>query len=125
MVGPVRRTLLTRRAGEPGTMKLMAQYGESLVCVRYRYDADAQERLKTVEIVVERIAWRSRAPREEESMVRVRLEPHEDLLRRAVLQAGARWEEATDTWKITRKGARALGLLTRILRPRRRGKESV
>ena len=125
MVGPVRRTLLTRRAGQPGTMKLMAQYGDSLLCVRYRYDADAQERLKTVEIVVERKPWRSRAQRDEESIVRVRLEPHEDLLRRAVLQAGSRWDETTDTWKMTQKSARALGLSKRIVRPRRRRKESL
>lgn len=103
----------------------MAQYGQSLVCVRYRYDAEAGERLKTVEIVVDRTPWRSRTPRDAESIVNVRLEPHEELLRRALLQAGGRWEEATETRKITQKSARALGLLPRILRPRRRKKKSL
>jgi len=32
------RVRLTRRAGQPGTTKLAEQYGENLLCVRYRYD---------------------------------------------------------------------------------------
>jgi len=119
----LRRTLLTRRAGQPGTKKLMAQYGEDLVCVRYRYDADTRERIKTVEVIVERTAWRSRAPSGPESVVRIRVEPDEDLLRRALLQSGGRWDEPTDTWKLTRKTARALGLLPRILRGRPQRRE--
>ena len=123
----MRRTLLTRRAGQPGTKKLMMQYGEDLVCVRYRYDDDRRERLKTVEIVVERTAWRSRSPAEVESIVRIRVDPREDLLRRAQPRPAPRWDETTDTWKLTRKTAGALGLLSRILRarPPRRMKDSL
>ncbi len=92
------RTLLTRRAGQPGTKKLLMQYGRELVCVRYRYDEDRCERLKTVEIVVERVEWhpgkRAAAPEK----VRVRILPGEGLLRRAALFAGARWDESTDTF---------------------------
>ena len=43
--------------GQRGTRKLLAQYGDRLVCVRYRYDAQRRKRLKTVELIVEEDAW--------------------------------------------------------------------
>jgi hypothetical protein len=52
------RTQVTLQPGQKGTKKLLAQYGEQLVCVRYRYDATRQRRLKTVELVVEETPWR-------------------------------------------------------------------
>ena len=46
--------------GMSGTKKLLARYGESLVCVRYRYDRATGRRVKTAELIVEDVAW---APR--------------------------------------------------------------
>ncbi len=43
------------KPSQPG--KLLAQYGEQLVCVRYRYDATSHKRIKTVEIVVAESEW--------------------------------------------------------------------
>ena len=40
------------QAGAEGTKQLLAQYGDRLICVRYRYDARRKKRLKTVEFVV-------------------------------------------------------------------------
>jgi len=48
-------TTVTRRKlqpGEPGTRKLWAEYGEKLVCVRYRYNAENRRRMKTIELVI-------------------------------------------------------------------------
>jgi hypothetical protein len=116
------RTLLTRRAGQPGTKKLMAEYGSDLVCVRYRYDEDRCERIKTVEVIIDRSEWSPRRRDPDETVVRFKLEGREDLLRRAVMFAGGRWDERTDTWTLPRRAAAALGLLTRtIRRSRRRG----
>ena len=42
-------------ARQKGTKKLVTQFGERLVCVRYRYDAVAQVRYKTVELVIEAV----------------------------------------------------------------------
>ena len=42
-----------QKPGENGTKKLLARYGRSLLCVRYRYDEIRGVRLKTVELVVE------------------------------------------------------------------------
>jgi hypothetical protein len=51
-------TQVTLQHGQKGTKQLLAQYGEQLVCIRYRYDATRQRRLKTVELVVEETPWR-------------------------------------------------------------------
>lgn len=115
------RTLLTRRAGQSGTKKLMRRYGADLVCVRYRYDDERQERMKTVEVVLEQVRWDRKPSRDPNESVAVKLDEREDLLRRAVLFAGGRWNESTDTWTLSRRKAEGLGLESRI-RDRKRGK---
>lgn len=39
---------LTLTPGQPGTKRLVEQYGERLVCVRYRYDQLRRRRDKTI-----------------------------------------------------------------------------
>ena len=43
------RAQVTLQPGQKGTKKLLAQYGDQLVCVRYRDDSARRRRLKTVE----------------------------------------------------------------------------
>jgi len=50
----IQRTIIP---GQPGTKKLVDQFGEELVCVRYRYDTKNKQRLTTVEIIVDRQKW--------------------------------------------------------------------
>ena len=57
------RTLLHLKPGQKCTKQLLAQYGDRLVCVRYRYDAQQQKRFKTVEFIVAERAWNPPAPR--------------------------------------------------------------
>ena len=51
------------RSGMPGTKRLIARYGERLVCVRYLYDEARGRRLKTVELVIDEAPWRGRQRR--------------------------------------------------------------
>jgi hypothetical protein len=37
--------------------KLVERYGDGLVCVRYRYDAERRKRIKTVELIEEDAEW--------------------------------------------------------------------
>jgi hypothetical protein len=48
------RTLKTLRPGHKGTKELVARYGTSLLCVRYRFDDLTRERVKTVELIIQR-----------------------------------------------------------------------
>ena len=47
-------TTKTLKLGQKGTRELLARFGPSLLRVRYRYDEDRREPLKTVELVVKR-----------------------------------------------------------------------
>jgi hypothetical protein len=51
------RVRLVRRPGQHGTREYVEQYGDRLVCVRYRYDAAAGRRYKTIEIIVDEAPW--------------------------------------------------------------------
>src|SRR5476651_2730552 len=51
------KTRLTLKPGQYGTKSLVKKYGDDLICVRFRYDAKSQQRIKTVELVIERSPW--------------------------------------------------------------------
>ena len=48
------RARLTLKLGQPGTKGPLAHYGKRLVCVRYRYDEQTHQRVKTVELIEDR-----------------------------------------------------------------------
>jgi hypothetical protein len=51
------RVRLVRRPGQPGTREYVEEYGDRLICVRYRYDAATQRRYKTIELIVDEAPW--------------------------------------------------------------------
>ena len=51
-------TSTTVQPGQRGAKKFLAQYGDRLVCVRYRSDAQQRKRFKTIELIVEEWPWR-------------------------------------------------------------------
>jgi hypothetical protein len=50
----IRRIL---KPGQKGTRKLLEEYGDRLLGVRYIYDDEKQIKLKTAEIIVEKKPW--------------------------------------------------------------------
>ena len=46
------QTRVTLRPGDKGTKKLVREFGQKLICVRYRYDPIGRIRYKTVELVM-------------------------------------------------------------------------
>ena len=113
-------TRLTLRPGQRGTRKLVERFGELLVRVRYRYDAAAGRRLKTVELVVDSVPWRPRARRprrRDDEIVAVRIEFHESDLRQRAKNLGAVWRPAQKLWEVRWGDARRLGIAHRVIRP--------
>jgi hypothetical protein len=51
---------LKLKPGQNGTKKLLARFGERLVCVRYRYDEARRQRFTTVELIVAQAPWTPR-----------------------------------------------------------------
>ena len=109
---------MTLRPGMPGTKRLLARYGERLVCVRYLYDEALNRRLKTVELVIGEAPWHGRARRprrDDHDLVGVRIEWRESALRAAVKQAGAIWRPRQKLWEMTWETVRALGIGNRVV----------
>lgn len=110
------KTRLVLKAGEHGTKKLVKEYGEQLMFVRYRYDAIKKKRYKTVELIIEEVDWQP-ALRPEE-LVAIRVQYDEFELREKVKAAGARWNPRRQFWEMSYWQAVELGLERRMARER-------
>ena len=112
------RTLKTLKPSQKGTKELMARYGASLLYVRYRYDENHRERLKTVELVVQRRSRKRKAERPRSGKlggqaggassrrVALRIGWRERDLRRRVKSAGGWWDPVRRVWILRRDVAR-------------------
>src|ERR687891_702359 len=77
----------TVQPGQRGAKKLLTQYGDRLVCVRYRYDEQRQKRLKTIELIIEEESWTPfKTPPPADVLVPLRIAPVEVTLRQQVKQ---------------------------------------
>lgn len=94
----------------PGTKRLSERFGDELVCVRYRIDAQSQRRYTTVELVVASGPLPPPLPAE----VYVRVAYEEVELRKKVKAAGGQWCQERKLWRMPRVSARRLGLLRRV-----------
>lgn len=96
-----------------GAIKLASQFGESLVCVRHRTDAQGLYRYTTVELLVETTKINPRVDADDGVQLRIAL--YEKSLRTIVLAAGAVCDSKTGLWHISRRMARTLKLTDRIV----------
>lgn len=108
------KTKLILKPGRRGTRKLLAQYGKRLVCVRYRYDERLKRRYKTVELIVDEIAWDPKPPRAG-TRVSVRISYTENAVRRQIKNSGGRWDGKAQVWRMRYDKAVELGLRDRIV----------
>lgn len=108
------RVRLKLKPGQRGTKHLLKQYGDRLVCVRYRYDEVTKKRYTTVELIVEEEQWEP--PRfKPDDIVRLIVSWKEVELRQIIKDVGGRWSKSSKTWKLPYKTARKLGLKARIV----------
>lgn len=108
------RTRLIRQPGQPGTKKLVEQYGTELVCVRYRYDDQRGKRYKTVELIVEESAYAPPSKLKPNTIVGLRISLAETVLQKKVKQAGGIWNRNRQLWEIRYDRVVELGLEGRI-----------
>lgn len=107
------RIRLVRRPGQFGTKPLVAKYGKSLVCVRYRYDRQTKKRYKTAEIIVEEVEWTPTYPDDTAVMIKIaRTERH---LQKLLREAGALWYQRLLMWELPYRLAVELQLTDRII----------
>ena len=94
----------TLKPGDRGTTRLLREYGDRLVCVRYRFDHERNKHVTTVEIVVdersaieEHTTSSNQTPISQESVV-VRIDFHETELREKAKQANGIWDPQRRGW---------------------------
>lgn len=87
------------KPGQKGTKKLVIQYGDALVCVRYRYDVEKHKQFKTVEIIVSESDWTPPPAKHSESdLVSLRIGIADKLLQNQVKAVGGRWDREKQFW---------------------------
>lgn len=105
------------KPGQPGTKQLLEQYGEKLVCMRYRYDASTRKRIKTIEIVVAESEWLPPAQRfAKDEIVWLRIGFVERPKQQQLLAAGGKWDSKRCVWSIRYDAAVKLGFATQVER---------
>ena len=110
------RTRLTLLPGERGAKQLHEQYGDQLVCVRYRYDEQQQKRFKTGELIVGETVWIPPAgQRPGDSVVSLRVAVSEREVREQVKRAGGVWKPERRVWELRYDQVVLLGLEERIV----------
>ena len=92
------KTRLILKAGQPGTKRLVEKYGDSLLCVRFKYDEESRQRLKTVELIVERTAWSPLPRYADDTLVPLRIGAGDMPLRLQVKAAGGWWNPEKKLW---------------------------
>lgn len=110
----------TLRPGKKGTKKLVARFGDRLICVRYRYDAQRRKRFTTVELIVDEADWHGPTPTTHKSdppvgPVAIKVEMWESAIQRKVRAAGGTWDRARHVWLLPLPSVRALNLTNRIV----------
>ncbi len=110
------RVRLHLKPGQKGTKQLLAQYGDRLICVRYRYDAQRKKRFKTVELLVAERDWEPPRPRfAQDQIVGLRVAFADMAVRDRVKQAGGTWNPERRVWQLRYGRVVALGLHGRIV----------
>jgi hypothetical protein len=85
------KTRLILKPGQRGTKSLSKKYGDALLCVRFRYDAELRQRLKTIELIVERTEWTPSLPRyAADALIPLRIEAADMPTRLQAKAAGGR-----------------------------------
>ena len=102
-------------ATQPGALKLARRFGDALVCVRYRHDAQGLHRYTTVELVIDEAPVARRADLDE--IVFVHIGYDETERRQRALAHGARWNARRRLWSMPRRTATNLRLVARIVKP--------
>lgn len=102
------------KPGQKGTKRLVAQYGQSLVCVRYRYDKVKGVRLKTVEIILEEKAWPLPPEHGDGDIIALRVAYTEKALRAKLKAVGARWDPVEKVWRVPFSSVQGTELEARI-----------
>ena len=101
------------KPGAPGTKRMMREFGDRLLLVRYRYDALRCRSIKTVEVIVDEKYWDPDASANRKVILDIA--PGGDDNWEKVRQAGGQFDRKTWCWELSYRKARDLNLLDRVI----------
>ena len=105
----------TLKPGRNGTRKLTKEYGDQLICVRYRYDKQKGKRYKTIELIIDEQDWQPGTCIQADKIVKLKIGFGETQLRELIKQANGYWNINEKCWEISYQKAMELGLENRIV----------
>lgn len=95
------KTRVNLKPGQKGTKRLVEQYGDALICVRYRYDAKTNKQYKTAEIIVSESEWTPPPAKYPDSaLVPLKIGIKETALQEQVRAVGGRWNKQQQVWLV-------------------------
>lgn len=103
------------RPGQPGTKKWLEKYGSSLYYVRHRYDKEHQQKIVTVELVVEQKRYKKIKKLPGNKIMYLQIHYDEKYLRKLVKEAGGRWNKEKKVWELSYSQIKILGLENKII----------
>jgi len=110
------KTIKKLHPGLKGTKKLVAEYGDKLVCVRYRHDYEHSRKVKTIELIVsESPLQKSTVTIPMTKIMKLEVKYGEISIRRLIKAAGGNWNRKEHVWELPYKEVLALGLENRIV----------
>ena len=108
--------------GQDGTKKLLKEYGDRLVCVRYRYNPELKKRYKTVELIIDESPWiptsagALKKKDKLETLIAVQVGYDERSVRTIIKNAGGKWQPHDKVWLLPNRKVIELGLQKRIVK---------
>lgn len=105
----------TLAPGQNGTKKLLKQYGDQLVCVRYRYDKARQKRIKTIALIVDEQDWIPGVTIPMDRRVALEIGYGEAELRETIKGAGGYWNPEKKAWILSYGKVLQMGLERRMV----------
>ena len=95
------KTRVNLKPGQKGTKRLVEQYGDALLCVRYRYDEKTNKQYKTVEIIVSESEWTPPpAKYPDGAMVPLKIGIKQTAFQEQVRAVGGRWDKEQQVWLV-------------------------
>ncbi|MFA7062136.1 MAG: hypothetical protein WC156_15125 [Pedobacter sp.] len=93
------KTRAKLKPGQNGTKKFVEQYGDALVCVRYRYDMATRKQYKTIEIIVSEREWvPPLAKHADGTLVPLKIGIKDTAFQEQVRAVGGRWDREKKLW---------------------------
>lgn len=100
---------------QPGTVRLLREHGDALVCVRYRHDTSGLYRYTTVELIVDHAFIGG--SRFGHRLFEVTIDHGDRELRTMLMAEGSTWDPGRQTWCVSGATVRRLKLWPQVLRP--------